>query len=137
MSDEMVLADTSVWIEYFNRPKSRTAEKMTDLLKQDRIVLAGPIIAEIVRGVRTVKEKNLILSTLDILPYYGLDMLDWVAAGLMLLTFRKEGKTHSIIDAILAQTCIRYGLVIYTLDKHFDDFKKFNLKIHKPGNTKR
>ena len=125
-----VLADTSVWIEFFNRPASIEATALRALIEHDRVVLAGVVIAEIIQGVRRKKEGTLLEATFSVLPFIGDDREDWTAAGRLLGDLRNKGVAVPVTDAILAQLCLRHELAIFTLDNHFDHFPK--LKQYTP-----
>ena len=125
-----VLVDTSVWIEFFNRPASAEATVLGELIEQDMVVLAGVVIAEIIQGVRSKEERELLEASLSVLPFIEDDREDWVSAGRLLAELRIRGIAVPITDAILAQLCLRHDLAIYTLDNHFDHFPK--LKQYTP-----
>ena len=55
-----VLVDTSIWIEYFNRPDSKQGGSLHTLLKNGRVIVAGLVLTELLRGARLEKEFKLI-----------------------------------------------------------------------------
>ncbi|MEW6007145.1 MAG: two-component regulator propeller domain-containing protein [bacterium] len=65
---EKVVVDTSIWIEYFNNPTSKEGEVVKDLLEEDRVVITGSIMAELLQGARTEKDGlagNKVLSIIE------------------------------------------------------------------------
>ena len=52
----MVVADTSVWIPFFNHPGSAEKREIDGLIDSDRLVLVGVVLAELIQGCRTVSE---------------------------------------------------------------------------------
>lgn len=60
----MVIADTSVWIPFFNRPESPEKQAIDALIDADRLALVGVVLAELLQGCRTPKEANMILTKL-------------------------------------------------------------------------
>ena len=46
----LVLTDTCVWIQFFNRQQSREKHAVDELLDEDRAALIGPIVTEILQG---------------------------------------------------------------------------------------
>ena len=123
MAAELVLLDTSIWIEFFNRPERPEALAVKELIEQDRAVLAGVILAELIQGARTKKERDLLAESLGILPFVETDREDWREAGVLLNDLRTRGFTLPLTDALLAQLCLRHHLAIFTLDKHFYHFR--------------
>ncbi len=43
----LVLVDTCIWVPFFNRPQSVEKKVVDTLLDDDRAVLIGPIVTEI------------------------------------------------------------------------------------------
>ena len=60
----MVIADTSVWIPFFNQPESLEKREIDALIDADGLVLVGVVLAELLQGCRTPKEADTILSKL-------------------------------------------------------------------------
>ena len=51
----MILIDTSVWIEFF-RGRDPFASRVDSLLAGAEAAIAGPIVTELRRGLRTARE---------------------------------------------------------------------------------
>ena len=49
----MVVADTSVWIPFFNEPESVEKRELDALIDADRLVMVGVVLAEPIQGCRT------------------------------------------------------------------------------------
>ena len=49
-AQDLVLVDTCIWIQFFNRPQSREKHAVDELLDEDRVALIGPILAEVLQG---------------------------------------------------------------------------------------
>ena len=49
----MVVADTSVWIPFFNEPESEEKRELDALIDADRLVMVGVVLAELIQGCRT------------------------------------------------------------------------------------
>ncbi len=130
MSAELVMVDTSIWIDFFNRPSSKNAATVMDLLDEDRIVTTGVILAEIIQGIKTKREKQLLLDEVWVIPFIPTDRDDWIKTGWMLNELMRKGITAPITDTIIARLCLRYNILIFTLDKHFNHFSK--LKKFRP-----
>lgn len=54
----MVIADTSVWIAFFNRPDSAEKIALDMLIDADEVALVGVVLAELRQGCRTQSERT-------------------------------------------------------------------------------
>jgi hypothetical protein len=135
MAEGLVMADTCIWIEYFNRPGGRVSQHLGELIQAERVALAGPVLAELLSGTRTKKELDLINTTLEILPFYETDRKAWETAAMIMLQLKNQGKTVKLIDALIASLCIANKLYVYSVDKDFDRIARFVPKLvrHLPG----
>ena len=43
-----VVVDTCIWVDFFNRPRSRAKAAVDTLIDEDRVVVLGPVLAEVV-----------------------------------------------------------------------------------------
>ncbi|HUT55866.1 MAG TPA: PIN domain-containing protein [bacterium] len=131
MAETLVMADTCIWIDYFNRPGSRVSQHLGELIQDERVALVGPVLAELLSGTRTKEELDLINETLDILPYYEADLNAWKMTAMIMLQLKKHGKTVKLIDALIASLCITNKLRLYSIDKDFDHIAhSFPMLIH-------
>ena len=65
----MVIADTSVWIPFFNRPDSTEKATLDLLIDADELALVDVVFAELLQGCRTESERNSLSGGLTALPY--------------------------------------------------------------------
>jgi len=63
----MIILDTSVWIEYF-RQKEPIAGQVSILLANQQVIAVEPVFAELMFGVRSAQERNVIKTFWQILP---------------------------------------------------------------------
>lgn len=49
---DLVLIDTCIWVPFFNRPQSPIKRAVDELLDEDRAALIGPVLAEILSGIK-------------------------------------------------------------------------------------
>jgi predicted nucleic acid-binding protein len=113
-----VLLDTSVWIDALRGKTPHIVEATEKLLKDDRILICGPILFEIKRGLRPPDRKK-ILPLLDALIRLSVDETVWDAAGDLDVSLRKKGMTIPPMDLIIAQVCLHHKVSLFTLDEHF------------------
>lgn len=61
---ELVLIDTCIWVQFFNRPQSRDKKAVDALLDDDRVALVGPIVTEVLLGFRRDDHADWVASVL-------------------------------------------------------------------------
>lgn len=120
----MILADTSVWIDYFNGVENESTLFLDSSLTEGTVAIGDLIYLEILQGFRSDKDCNLAKSRLGSLTQYelfGLDMVDSCAKNYRAL--RKRGITvRKTADVIIATFCIEHKLPLLFLDKDFIPF---------------
>ena len=114
-----VLVDTSIWIEYFNKPDSRAGESLENLLKAGRVFCAGAVLTELLQGAKIEREFKLILESVTALPFLETKLTTWIDAGRISFSLRKKGVTIPVTDIILASLALESHCLIFTLDPHF------------------
>jgi hypothetical protein len=113
-----VLADTCIWVEFFNTT-SRAGEELDRLLREDAVWTCGMIVFELLQGVKSEKEKSIIMDILLNLEYIEMSWPLWQKAADLSVKLRKKGLTIPLSDIFIASIAIEYDLQIFTIDKHF------------------
>ncbi len=114
-----VLIDTSIWIEYF-RGNAQIGEAVDLLIDAGSAYTTGPIIAELIQGVKNKKQAEELLASLKALPYVDIRKSDWSDIGFFSLELRKKGIVIPFTNTVIACMAIKNHLCVYSLDKHFD-----------------
>lgn len=114
-----VLADTSVWIEYWRDGRGELAEELDRLLRQRAILVCGPVVAELVVGTSPEDREQawLILGTL---PWAELDRGGWWKAGEVGYTLRRGGVRVPLTDILIAVACVHADATLWTKDRDFE-----------------
>ncbi|RPJ80377.1 MAG: PIN domain-containing protein [Deltaproteobacteria bacterium] len=113
-----VLADTSVWIDALKGKTAAIVSHMQLLLNEDRILICGPVLYEIKRGLCPA-EREKILPLFDALTRLSFEENMWEAAGDLDASLRGKGITIPPMDVLIATLCLRHGVFLFTLDEHF------------------
>jgi tRNA(fMet)-specific endonuclease VapC len=121
-----IIADTSVWIEYF-KGNSRIADFLDENLINDRIYINGIIIAELIQGIKVNREREVIRSCIDAVSYIEMTYNDWVFAGDLSSELRKKGITIPLTDIAISAMAINNNMSIATLDRHFNQIPGVDL----------
>ncbi len=125
----MVVADTSVWIEYFRGGDEAVRAPLRGLIKAEQAVLVGVVLAELLQGCRTPKEADTILANLGGLRFLETTFSTWKRAGELSATLRRKGITVPLSDMIIAALAMEHNCEVYTLDPHFKQIP--GLRLHK------
>jgi tRNA(fMet)-specific endonuclease VapC len=130
-----IIADTSVWIEFFSNEKSPVSEYLKHLLRSGQVALTGMILAEILQGIRSPREARLVRSNLESLPFVEAHKKVWQHAGEMSATLRKKGLTIPLSDILIASAAMIEGYEIFATDPHFEKIP--GLILHQPVSAKK
>ena len=111
----MILADTSIWIDYFRSGNLRSGNKeMRKHLNEGRIVIHPSIIAELALG--SLRERNQTLALLDLLPQVRVAQLSEVRR--MIEARRLYSLGIGLTDAeLIASVFINSSTLLWTRDK--------------------
>jgi len=118
----MIVADTSVWIDYVNGNVTPQTNLLDIALENSRVATGDLIIVEFLQGFRDDKQFQEAKNIMDALEYY-----DFVGKEMALNTalnfrkLRKKGITiRKTIDVLIATFCIASGFELLHNDRDFD-----------------
>jgi predicted nucleic acid-binding protein len=118
-----LLVDTSVWSLALRRDQPSGPAEVGALLHAlatgEPIVTTGLILQELLQGFAGPRARKEILERFSALPLLVPDREDHVEAAELRNRCRRAGVQIGTIDALLAQLCIRYELVLVTTDQDF------------------
>ncbi len=117
------LVDTSVWIDFF-RGVASTKELLMKPLARDRVFTAGPVLFELLQGIRSSEERVQVKETLLSVNFLEISPEDWEGAASISRELRSKGITIPMTDLLLAQLAKTHDLEIISLDPHFDQIPK-------------
>ena len=112
----MVLADTTVWIEFF-RATPLFFNDMESLLESRRVITIEPVFAELLYGSRSQKERKTILAYWKILPRIKFTEGSFIDAADFADRSNYRNLGIGLIDTILIKATIENNHTIWTLDK--------------------
>ncbi len=131
----MILADSSVWIDYFNGRATGETNFLDAKLGIDPILTGDLILAEVLRGFRHEKDFKIakkLLGGLEMRVLCGRDIALRAAQHFRLL--RSKGITpRKTIDMIIGTYCIAHGLTLLHSDRDFHVMEaELGLLVAKP-----
>lgn len=130
----MIVADTSVWIDYLRGIDAPHTNALDDELQNNRIITGDLIITEFLQGFRNEKDYSEAKNIMDALEYrdfVGRDIALKAAQNFRKL--RTSGITvRKTIDVIIATFCIENNFPLIHNDRDFDPMEQYlGLKIRK------
>jgi hypothetical protein len=122
----MVLVDTSVWIDYFNRADTRQVRAFDALIEDSEdICVCGVVVTEILQGIRSERQFEKVQSILDDLIYLETGKDTHILAAAIYRGCRRRGYTvRKPVDCIIAACCIQHSVFILHNDKDFEYISK-------------
>jgi predicted nucleic acid-binding protein len=122
----MIIADTSIWIDYFNGVDSQYTDALDTGLTEGVIAIGDIIFLEILQGFKNNKDYNLAKKTLSTLEQYEMfGHKQVLKAADNYRQLRKKGITiRKTNDVVIATFCIENKLPLLYLDKDFKPFVK-------------
>lgn len=120
-----ILVDTSVWSLAFRRDEPAGAPEVLALRRAleggEVVVTTGLVLQELLQGFAGPRARKDILDRFAALPLLAPDRHDHIDAAELRNRCRRGGIQIGTIDALLAQLCIRHGLILLSAD---DDFHR-------------
>jgi hypothetical protein len=127
----MVIADTSAWIPFFNRPDSPEKLALDRLIDADEVALVGVVLAELLQGCRTSTERTTLSESLVALFYFEVTQTTWLRTGDLSAQLLRKGVTLPLSDLLIATLAIEHDCRVYSLDTHFKKIP--GLRLYMPG----
>ncbi len=121
----MFVADSSVWIDYFNGQPSPETDTLDNALGRELVLVGDIMLAEVLQGFRRDRDyrvaRDLLLS---------LEVVNMLNTSIALLsagnyrTLRRKGATvRKTTDCIIASWCIEHGRALLHSDRDFQPFQ--------------
>jgi predicted nucleic acid-binding protein len=120
----MILADSSVWIDFFHDKSTLQVERLVALIQSGDIIVGDLILAEILQGCNTDREFDRVRRFIQPFPVVQISTPTIaIQAARNYRTLRAKGITvRKTIDTLIATRCIIDGLTLLYSDRDFDPF---------------
>ena len=129
MKSKGILPDTCAWVDYFRPGTTPLGHALEKALTAEAVFVCGPVIYELVQGVRSEKEQALLTGVLNALPFLEMNEALWIKAGRLSANLRKEEKTIPFSDIIIAVLAMDKNLAVMTVDEHFRDIPGLEIRM--------
>ncbi|MDT0594417.1 type II toxin-antitoxin system VapC family toxin [Glaciecola petra] len=123
----MILADTSVWIDYLNGRITPQTDLLDDSLMAGALAMGDLIFLEVLQGVRDDKQFELVKKKLSILDQYTMfNSKHVIEYANNYRSLRKKGITiRKTNDVIIASFCIQENMPLLFVDRDFKPFIEY------------
>lgn len=132
----MVIADTSVWVDFLRGAQAAHCERMVLLLDEQSLALCDRVLQEVLQGVRGDREFRKVSTRLLALPCFNLGGHALaLAAARNYRRMRRLGVTpRSATDVLIATFCVEDGHELLHNDRDFDFMARhLGLKVAATG----
>jgi predicted nucleic acid-binding protein len=119
----LIVVDTSVWIDFLGGRRTRQASRCAELIETgEPVALTDVILAEVLQGVASDAEAELVERHLRAFPVLRLESLDdFALAASLYRDARRQGVTvRKTLDCLIAAPCVRTGSPLLHADADFD-----------------
>ena len=131
-----IIVDTCIWSQAFRRNaprENRNVQELKELIKEIRVQMIGPVRQELLSGIKSKKQFDLLSDHLAAFPDLEIETEDYELAAEYYNKARKNGIQGSNTDFLICALSSRRKMPIFTIDKDFNHFKTFlPLEFHKP-----
>lgn len=133
----MIVADSSVWIDFFNGAASSERETLRELVRRapSQLVVPDLVLYEVLCGFRDERQKRQAIEAFEALEcVQSLNLQGAQRAAQRYRELRGKGITvRSHVDVLLASYCIDQDLVLLQRDRDFQPFAEhFGLRLLQP-----
>ena len=130
----MVIADTSVWVDFLRGSDAPHAEMLSRLLEEQEIALCDRVLQEVLQGIRDDAEYRRVSGRLLALPCFNLGGPALaISSARCYRRLRRLGVTpRSATDVLIAAFCIEEGHELLQNDRDFEPFARhLGLKLRR------
>ena len=111
----MIIVDTSVWIDFLKNNFEHW-DLLSAMIENREAAMLECIAGELLQGVKSDKEKNIILQYWNCLPQAPMKSF-WIKAGILSSEQKFISKGIGLIDSVIMTACYDNSIKLWTLDK--------------------
>ncbi len=124
-----VLVDTSVWSVALRHSipvieADKIKEQLSELIEDVRVAMIGPVRQELLSGIKSKSQFNLLKKRLEPFTDTPLERDDFILAAEFFNRCRSKGVQGSHIDFLICAVSSRRKYPLFTTDKDFLLYKK-------------
>lgn len=126
-----VLIDTTIWSLALRRrahqlspAEKRLVEIWAELVTSGGAALIGPVLQEVLSGIRHAEVFEALLEKLSSFPCFGIRPGDHVQAARFFSVCRSHGIAGSHVDMLICAAAHRYDVPVFTTDPDFSGYAR-------------
>jgi len=131
-----VIVDTCIWSYALGRGglnHENWVAELKELIDEVRVCMIGPVRQEILSGIKSSKQFQMLKHHLKAFPDLPIEAQDFELAAEFYNTAREKGIQGSNTDFLICALAARYRMTIFTADKDFLHLEKLlPISLHKP-----
>ena len=131
-----IIVDTCIWsiaLRRKNAEHNPYIDELRNLIEEIRVQLIGPIRQELLSGIKSKKQFDLLKRHLEAFEDIELEAEDYELAAEYFNAARKKGIQGSNTDFLICAISSRRNMPILTTDKDFTNFQSvFPVSLHVP-----
>lgn len=112
----MIIADTSVWIDFLKKSDPDTVDILKKYLKKGEVFAVSAIFGELLQGVKNRRERDIINLIWESLPKIKEDGL-FLKAGNLSNKYKFYAHGVGLIDCLIMTAAMENDFALWTLDK--------------------
>ncbi|MFZ3207826.1 MAG: PIN domain nuclease [Geobacteraceae bacterium] len=120
MTNEIILADTSVWIPFLRGSGIQFQERLVPLIMADRLATTPIIIMEILVGAKSKKEYDKLSKDLAALRCFDVSAKLWQSACKLGYTLRQKAISVPLTDTLIAAVALEHNALLLHNDRHYE-----------------
>jgi len=120
MKNNLVLADTTVWIHFLRGNSEAVRSRLVPLLAADRLATADIIMMEVLRGARSQKDYDALQKDLAALHCLEIGKKVWERASRIGFLLRGKGISVPLADTLIAAVAMEYDCLLLHDDRHYE-----------------
>ena len=121
-SDAVVVVDSHLWIEFLSGEKTRDTAEVARLIRAGSLVLAGPILYEVLIGPKREDQRRFLESRLRAFPLLETTDEVWSRAVALGRLPGVPARKVPFSDVLIAAHADVHGAAVFSNDPHFDAF---------------
>ena len=131
-----IIVDTSVWslaLRRHTRPENASVAALRELIGDGLVVMLGCIRQEILSGVRSEEQFQILRDQFRAFPDEVLQTEDYEKAAELFNDCRRKGLQGSNTDFLICAAAANRGHAIFTTDRDFQRFREaINIRLFSP-----
>ena len=120
MTNEIVIADTTVWIHFLRGSGIQFQERLVPLIMADKLATTPVIIMEILRGAKSEQEYDKLTKDLAALRNFDVSQKVWERACKLGYTLRQKGVNIPLTDTLIAAVAQENNAILLHDDRHYE-----------------